>query len=240
MTSSSISKYKFRSLHTLLQALTSEQIAKNAIAWPAEGLRRASVSSFGFGGTNAHIVLDDAFNYLKSRNLTGTHNTVENPVLQQSDDTSDPDASPTAMGASKLLVWSSWDEKGIERLQEAWKPFLSRIVPAHKPAILHDLAHTLASRRTHHPWKTFAVAGPSDDLTSLADRFAPAQRSLNSPNMAFVFSGVGNHPRSSFCSMLTFTKCSKGLSGLQWVGSCLALLRYFYKASNQLPLICAP
>ncbi|KAK7937173.1 uncharacterized protein PG986_014041 [Apiospora aurea] len=37
-------------------------------AWPETegGLRRMSINSFGFGGTNAHMVLDDAAHYLRS------------------------------------------------------------------------------------------------------------------------------------------------------------------------------
>ena len=49
------------------------------IPWPSKGLRRASVNSFGYGGSNAHVVLDDAYNYLHERHLNGRHNTVERP-----------------------------------------------------------------------------------------------------------------------------------------------------------------
>lgn len=35
--------------------------------WPTAGLRRISVNSFGYGGTNAHAVLDDAQHYLSAR-----------------------------------------------------------------------------------------------------------------------------------------------------------------------------
>ncbi|KAG6367393.1 hypothetical protein INS49_001582 [Diaporthe citri] len=37
--------------------------------WPRDGLRRASVNCFGFGGTNAHVILDDAGSYLAARSL---------------------------------------------------------------------------------------------------------------------------------------------------------------------------
>ena len=34
-------------------------------------MRRASINSFGFGGANSHIVIDDAHNYLRLRSLRG-------------------------------------------------------------------------------------------------------------------------------------------------------------------------
>ncbi len=35
--------------------------------WPTQGLRRASINSFGYGGSNAHLIIDDALNYLKGK-----------------------------------------------------------------------------------------------------------------------------------------------------------------------------
>jgi acyl transferase domain-containing protein len=49
--------------------------------WPQPGLRRASVNSFGLGGSNAHVILDDAYHYLTSRKLKGLHKTVIHPKL---------------------------------------------------------------------------------------------------------------------------------------------------------------
>lgn len=37
-------------------------------AWPTDGVRRISVNSFGYGGANAHAVLEDAHHYLTARN----------------------------------------------------------------------------------------------------------------------------------------------------------------------------
>lgn len=49
------------------------------IPWPSSGLRRASVSSFGFGGSNSHAVLEDAYNYSRLRGLPANHCTVTDP-----------------------------------------------------------------------------------------------------------------------------------------------------------------
>ncbi|KAH9870202.1 hypothetical protein J1614_007125 [Plenodomus biglobosus] len=50
-----------------------------AIDMAALNVQVASVSSFGYGGSNAHVVLDDAFNYLRSRRLVGFHRSVGLP-----------------------------------------------------------------------------------------------------------------------------------------------------------------
>src|SRR5271156_6559091 len=49
------------------------QIPTRSIPWPTNGLRRISVNSFGVGGANAHIILDDAFYYLQEHGLSGFH-----------------------------------------------------------------------------------------------------------------------------------------------------------------------
>ncbi|KAF2762994.1 hypothetical protein EJ05DRAFT_495835 [Pseudovirgaria hyperparasitica] len=44
-----------------------------ALRWPAHEVRRVSVNSFGAGGANAHVIIDDAYNYLRIRGLSGRH-----------------------------------------------------------------------------------------------------------------------------------------------------------------------
>lgn len=43
------------------------EIPMELTQWPTVGLRRASVNSFGYGGTNAHLILDDALHYLDGK-----------------------------------------------------------------------------------------------------------------------------------------------------------------------------
>lgn len=47
--------------------------------WPQDGLRRMSINSFGIGGSNAHVVMDDALHFLEQNKLTADHKTEKNP-----------------------------------------------------------------------------------------------------------------------------------------------------------------
>ncbi|KAI1459907.1 hypothetical protein F4805DRAFT_35615 [Annulohypoxylon moriforme] len=58
------------------------KVPSENVSWPCEGLRRISVNSFGFGGTNVHVILDDAFHYLRERRLIGNHCTSPTPCIK--------------------------------------------------------------------------------------------------------------------------------------------------------------
>ncbi|KAG8157435.1 hypothetical protein KVR01_012819 [Diaporthe batatas] len=42
------------------------QVPTKCITWPSDGLRRVLINSFGFGGSNAHAIMDDVRNTLES------------------------------------------------------------------------------------------------------------------------------------------------------------------------------
>lgn len=50
-----------------------------ATPWPQAGLRRMSINSFGIGGSNAHVVMDDALHFLQQYRLVGNHRTIVTP-----------------------------------------------------------------------------------------------------------------------------------------------------------------
>lgn len=46
------------------------KIPTSCVPWPTAGLRRISINSFGFGGSNGHLILDDAFHTLEALDIS--------------------------------------------------------------------------------------------------------------------------------------------------------------------------
>ncbi|KAF2638710.1 polyketide synthase PksD [Massarina eburnea CBS 473.64] len=52
------------------------QVPTKCTPWPSTGLRRVSINSFGFGGSNGHMILDDGYHTLERLSLNAIHNTL--------------------------------------------------------------------------------------------------------------------------------------------------------------------
>ena len=176
--------------------------------WPTGGLRRASVNSFGFGGTNSHAVLDDAYNFLRLRKLAGNHCTVRKPPssaeLRRGMETSCHnfpngilhdvlfDGSGTEP-KNKLLVLSTADEKALERLIRAYSQhFTTMVFDAQvERKYITDLTYTLDARRSSLPWKSFSVVSSCSMLRELESNISKPVRSTINPKLGFIFTGQG-------------------------------------------------
>ncbi|MFG1954457.1 type I polyketide synthase [Micromonospora sp. NPDC048830] len=143
--------------------------------WPSPaGERVAGVSSFGFGGTNAHIVLADA------------------PPTGGAAEAAAADARPL-----RLLTLSARTEDAL-RAQAA--RYADRLAAAPTPA-LADLCHTSNARRTHFPHRAAVPVAGLDEaraaLAALAAGDAPdgVQRGTvpagTQRRIAFLFPGQG-------------------------------------------------
>lgn len=177
--------------------------------WPTKGLRRVSVNSFGYGGSNAHCVLDDAFNYLRRRGINGKHCTASKPPLSghwepnhdlalakpANGSISNGHSDCASAKIPKVFVWSAADEEGVRRLTALYDRYFSLIrdsIEERADAFLDDLAYTLSTKRSFLPWKSYVVA---DSLANLRHKLATCLskplRSSTSPTLSFVFTGQG-------------------------------------------------
>ncbi|KAF6802755.1 PKSN polyketide synthase for alternapyrone biosynthesis protein [Colletotrichum sojae] len=168
-----------------------------ATPWPGTELRRASVNSFGFGGANAHVVLDDARHHLEESQSNGRHitRTADESTVTCTQRTAEAalDDDGETENCQRVFVLSAFDRKGLGRNAKALEAFLTE----HKTASLASLAHILASKRTAHTFRNFVVAGTREELVSRlltsTDNPAPPVelRSSQSRRLVFLFTGQG-------------------------------------------------
>ncbi|KAI6778347.1 putative polyketide synthase [Emericellopsis cladophorae] len=170
-------------------------LPQDVVAWPGQGLRRISVNSFGFGGANAHVILDDAYHYLRERCLAGKHN-VDVHIFGSDSGISSAQPSEPDLGASKkLFVFSSKDQAGTARVTERFAAWLQGgdLDEKHHGRTFDDIAYTLAQRRSHMGHRTFALAASMPELSMRLSRGLPAatRAQRHGGNIVMIFTGQG-------------------------------------------------
>ncbi|PYI26785.1 hypothetical protein BP00DRAFT_460764 [Aspergillus indologenus CBS 114.80] len=167
------------------------EFPKEAVPWPSTGPRRACINSFGFGGTNATVILDDAYHYLEHNGLKGFHRTRPLPPIQtpsapnESEDDLEMPRDVSVLRLPRLLVWSAADRSAAEKLGASYHEYVRQ-----HPGDMADVAYTLAARRSKLTWRGFAVTG-LDNLTPEITSQQPPLRSRDGARLAFVFTGQG-------------------------------------------------
>ncbi|KAI0887631.1 putative polyketide synthase [Annulohypoxylon maeteangense] len=179
--------------------------------WPTHGIRRASINSFGFGGTNAHVILDDAYHYLKARALRASHCTSILPHHPEHSPLSDLDTPGWSSGyvsaesdeffdagaggnQYRIFAWSTHEEGIAKDSAAAYATELRNRKDVIESRFLADLSYTLCQRRSRMALKFFIVANSLDDLATKLEntRQKPIRSNARqAPRVAFVFTGQG-------------------------------------------------
>jgi acyl transferase domain-containing protein/thioesterase domain-containing protein len=153
--------------------------------WPATaGPRRAAVSSFGIGGTNAHVVLEQA------------------PAAA-------PRGASAGAGGQQLLALSARSATALDAMSAR----LAAHLLAHPEADLADVAHTLQRGRASLPHRrTVVAANHADAAAALALPAAPAATHTGAAGrVCFLFPGQGLQKvgmgRSLYASVPAFRAC---------------------------------
>ncbi|TQN73231.1 Highly reducing polyketide synthase SAT13 [Colletotrichum shisoi] len=204
--------------------------------WPVNGPRRTSVNCFGFGGTNAHAVLDEPAAYLAERGILANHNSVHDNNIQalQNEDASEGYATP------KLFVFSSNERKGVSRLMDTHLQHITGLTNLTE-ADADNYAYTLGCRRSTMEWKGVAVAKSFHDLTaklSATDEMSFLRSSRESkPKLGFVFCGQGAQWAQMSRELLVFDVFRESITAasdyLKSLGSKFDLLEEIMKTKEE-------
>ncbi|WP_447963624.1 type I polyketide synthase [Nitrospira sp. Ecomares 2.1] len=132
-----------------------------------ESPRRAAVSSFGLGGTNAHVVLEEA------------------PSPQRASEVGEE-------GRCQLLLLSARSEAALNETTTR----LATHLHAHPDLCLADVAHTLQSGRKAFPYRRWLMARNTEEAVRLLGRLiirgGTAGPVEGEHRVAFMFSGQGS------------------------------------------------
>jgi acyl transferase domain-containing protein/acyl-CoA synthetase (AMP-forming)/AMP-acid ligase II/surfactin synthase thioesterase subunit len=144
------------------------RIPTETMPWPAaEGPRRAVVSSFGFGGADVHMVLEEA------------------PPAA-------PVRAPEAHAPYLLFPLSARSPGALARLADAWDEWLGRS----DASPVEALVRTQAMRRAHLPHRAAILVtsrpGLRMSLRDLARAPASSRPAAAAPRVAFLFTGQGS------------------------------------------------
>ncbi|KAL8942774.1 MAG: hypothetical protein Q9216_001459 [Gyalolechia sp. 2 TL-2023] len=136
------------------------EVPEKLIPWPRDRDFRVSINSFGIGGSNAHVIVEHPYMYLHHIS----------------------DACGFRRASPHVLLMSASTVSGLQTLSASYNEYVSD----HSDT-LPDLAYTLACRREHYPFRTFAVC--SDDSKFLT---APVVKtSASAPGVTMIFGGQG-------------------------------------------------
>ncbi|KAG5972993.1 Type I Iterative PKS [Claviceps arundinis] len=143
------------------------KIPVNLRPWP-KNKKFISINNFGFGGSNAHVILErlpPSLTQLPS-------STRDNP---------------------KLFTLSANDEVSVTKMASHLSIYLEQHPEIFERRIFNDIAYTLCERRSQFPWRVAITASSCNELAmSLNSVASRPKRALSSnPKVAFVYTGQG-------------------------------------------------
>ncbi|MBP0013905.1 MAG: SDR family NAD(P)-dependent oxidoreductase [Roseofilum sp. SBFL] len=148
------------------------KIPTSLMLWSDEGKPRiAGVSSFGMGGTNAHVIIEEALSQIKTQNV------IERPI--------------------HLLTLSAKTEKALDELVSSYQNHLE----TNPKLVLAEVCYTASTGRAHFNYRLGVLASELTELTEkllgwktqkqLVGVFS-GQPNSEEPKIAFLFTGQGS------------------------------------------------
>lgn len=151
-------------------------------------MRRVSVNNLGFGGANAHAIIEEA---PETTEKSDSHELLDGPQLQNGNGSITPLLSSNA-SIHRLFVITAHGEASLKRQRENLMSYLLIRRDDTAENLPLDLAFTLGQRRSLLPWRIGLAASTTEDLIAqLKSSDKVPMRASKAPKLGFVFSGQG-------------------------------------------------
>ena len=136
------------------------------VPWP-RGKPYASVNNFGFGGSNAHVIL-------RAGSRSKGDGTIKSDPLPQ-----------------KLFVLTGHDKQALAQRANYLNAYLVRHPAIFDNQLLGNIAYTLGQRRSFFQWRLAVSASLDKELVGFLTSNPEPHRAAQEPVLAFVFTGQG-------------------------------------------------
>ncbi|KAK5994046.1 Squalestatin tetraketide synthase [Cladobotryum mycophilum] len=198
----------FASPHSSLELeIRGIRVPTESMQWPSDMVRRASVNASGYGGMNAHVIIEAApeVNHLlgSAVGINGnmgevslsngiTNGTTSVSLGKSTEDTETITSDLCASAKARVFVWTHRRDDGLKAMASEWSRFLT---VNGQELSLSDLAFTLNSRRTLFEKRTTTVASDIQGLLQGLGMIESGAQRSSSPSpglkLCFVFTGQG-------------------------------------------------
>ncbi|KAH9209066.1 hypothetical protein DL95DRAFT_467116 [Leptodontidium sp. 2 PMI_412] len=194
------------------------KVVQSLTPWPRD-YRRASVNSFGYGGANAHAIIDAAESYFNS-NWTSINHLQPKYICAAASSTSKLSQKSrkrtngiantrSESGSRYLLAFSANSPQALQTNIKA----ISETADEY-PVL--DLAYTLGQRRSRLPSRAFSVVSEKEISSQLSEEsIYTGEIRSRVPTLAFIFTGQGAQwPQMGLTLLRTYPSVMQTFLGL--------------------------
>ncbi|KAI0383025.1 hypothetical protein F5Y04DRAFT_270134 [Hypomontagnella monticulosa] len=146
------------------------------IPWPENAPKRASINSFGYGGSNAHAIVEQPKPEARA-NYISSYASADDEFTLVEEDAERP----------SILVLSANDASS---LRANIKSLGNHLINPRVKVSLPDLSYTLSERRTRL-WHRAFITTKNIELDEKPDAWYVAKKAAQTPTFGFVFTGQG-------------------------------------------------
>ncbi|OCL09643.1 putative polyketide synthase [Glonium stellatum] len=162
--------------------------------WPHGVPLRVSVSSLGYGGTNAHAIIEHINQWLSDQSSKQNGN-LNNALLPINGDTTGPsqeDYEKQSHLSRYVFLLSSKDKATTSRMVENMCSYVKARPMTADNQFMARLAYTLGQRRSLHQWAVPVSAASSEELIEMFHNIKSSPVCSNdAPKIGLVFTGQG-------------------------------------------------